>query len=334
MTDFIDAPLINLIITRIYTIVAALIISIPIGMLQSKTAAAPLPPFWLGLNKVFLAKLIKLNVEKRTDHDLFFRGLFVVCFFICVSALLVIALNFLPAVSADIHFLQIAILAFSISTISPFLLNKAIQAQLTKTGKLTTTLEAKLSICTMRALSNADNSGINRSLIHYTVYSFIRHLIAPILFFLIGGLPLLIISTLFLWLTYAIGKTSLSGAYTYTITLFEELLSIIPNFIGTTLIVMATFITPKASFKTALHALSLKHSGHLMPGVHPLAITAYAINISIGGKEKSRYGATIDRPWYGPKDAKAKVDSAQVKLAQYMIVIAQLLGLFALMVFL
>lgn len=333
MTDFIDASLINLIITRIYTIVAALIISIPIGMVQSKTAAAPLPLFWLGLNKLFLNKLIKLNVEKRTDQDLFFRGLFVVCFFICLSALLVIAFNFLPAVSADIHFVQIAFLALAISTVSPLLLNRDIQAHLANNGKLTAALESKLSICTMRALSKADSSGINRCVIHYSVYSFIRHLIAPILFFLIGGLPLLIIATLFLWLSYAIGKASLSGAYTYTITVFEELLSIVPNFIGTTLIIMATFITPRASFKTALHALSLKHSGHLMPGVHPLAITAFAINISIGGKEKSRYGAAIERPWYGPRDAKAKVDCAQVKLAQYMIIVAQLLGLFALMVF-
>lgn len=334
MPEFFDTSLINLIITRIYTIVAALIISIPISFLQSTKSAPSMPLLWGGLNKLFLDKLIKLNAPQRTDQDLFFRGLIVTCLFIVLSAVIVIILRSISFSPTDYQLLEIIILACCITSITPILLNRKLQKSLSKNSKVDTKLQNAISISTMRAVNTADKSAYNRYTITLTIYSFVRHYIMPIFFFIIGGLPLLIISSIFGWLSYAIGKNALTGPYSFTITIFEEIITTIPNFIASTLLVMASLITPKANTKQALNALSMKHSGYFLPGAHPLAITAHSINVSIGGKEKARFGAMIEKPWYGPKDAKANIDVTSVRQAQYMIAVSQLLTIFALVIFL
>ncbi len=335
MLEFINSTLNNLIITRIYDIVAALIISIPISVFQYKAYWALQPILWGFLDKVFKAHLIKLNNPKKSEQILFFRGLFVVCIFIALTAALLIALNLLGTALGLGKYIEIIILALCLTTIYPFLLNRAVQKEYKENSKkLGAPYLGIIGDSTMRAVSTADESAINRYLISLSVMSYTRYFIAPILFYMIGGVGLLLMGSVFLWLSARIGSGVLTGAYTYTITIFEEFLAVLPNFFATTLLIMATLITPKTKFTSALNALSIKHSGHLLPGAHPLAIIAHAINISIGGKAKSSYGVMIERPWYGPKDAKAKIESAQTFHAQYLLAIAHILALFGLLILL
>ena len=332
MLEFINSTLNNLIITRIYDIVAALIISIPIGVIQYKMHWNMQPILWNLLDKGFKPQLIKLNNQKKNEQTLFFRGLFVVCIFIALTAILLIGLNIAEHIALIGSQIDTITLSLCLVTIYPFLLNRYVQKEYKEQKKLSATLLNIISASTMRAVNTADESAINRYIISMSVMSFTRYFIAPILFYLIGGIALLLIGTIFLWLAARIGSGVLTGAYSYAITIFEELLAVLPNFFATTLLIMATLLTPKTKFTAALHALTIKHSGHLLPGAHPLAIVAHCINISIGGKMKSSYGYMIERPWHGPKDAKAKVESAQTFHAQYLIAIAHILALFGLLI--
>ena len=117
----------------------------------------------------------------------------------------------------------------------PFLLNRAVQKEYKENSKkLGAPYLGIIGDSTMRAVSTADESAVNRYLISLSVMSYTRYFIAPILFYTIGGVGLLLMGSVFLWLSARIGSGVLTGAYTYTITIFEEFLAVLPNFFATT----------------------------------------------------------------------------------------------------
>jgi cobalamin biosynthesis protein CobD/CbiB len=326
MIEIIKETLNNSIITHAYIIVAVLIISIPLSFLQSKKQSASVPILWLILNRVFLSTLIKLNAPNRSAQDLFLRGLVVICIFIGLATAFIVAINLTLSSALHRQFFEIVFLSICVVTLQPFLLSGAIHKDLanTKQKTLSVPLQNALSLSTMRAVSTADESGYNRLLINLATTNYARDFLLPIFLYLIGGLPILLVATLFTWLSYAVGKNTLTGPYTYTLILFEALLRTVPNFIAATLLVMASAIVPKAKSIKALHSISQTKS------IQPLSILANSLNISIGGKQKSRFGDLIEAPWYGPKSAKAKIERSALRLALYLISVAQLLSIFAL----
>lgn len=328
MLDFSDITLINSIITRIYVSVAALIFSIPISFVLVRKNITALPPLWALLDQVFLKRLYKLNAEKRTEHDLFFRGLILVCFFIIITALLILAINSLSG-----SYYGFLILTLCLASGSSAFLSKKMSNALQNDKKPAQEIIKLLETSNMRSLSHADAPALYRQLVSFNIYNYTQHIIAPALFYILGGLPLLLFGSIFLWLGHVCGRNTLNGPFTYAITIFEQLLIMIPNFIGAVLIVIATLLTPKTSFKSSLNALSLKHEGHIMPGIHPLSIMAHASNCSLGGKEKSYHGDMIEQPWYGPNKATAKIDKSTLTKALYLTLVAHLLFVFTLMLF-
>tara|TARA_R110002124_G_scaffold64985_2_gene177666 strand:+ start:475575 stop:476567 length:993 start_codon:yes stop_codon:yes gene_type:complete len=326
MIDIIEEIYNNSIITHAYIIVAALIISIPLSLLQGVKQGASIPLLWTVLNKLFLSTLIKLNAPNRTAQDLFLRGLVVICLFIGFATIVIIALNLALSSTGGRQIFEIIFLALSIVTLRPYILSHSIQKDLASTTKktLSAPLQKALSLSTMRAVSTADESGYNRLLISLATTNYARDFLLPLILYLIGGLPILLVGTLFTWLSYAIGRNTLTGPYTYITTVFEVLLRTIPDFIAATLLIMASLIVPKAQFLSALHSISQTKC------IQPLAILAHSLNLSIGGKQKSRFGDLIESPWYGPSAAKAKIDRSALHRALYLIGIAQLLSVFAL----
>jgi adenosylcobinamide-phosphate synthase len=311
-------------IERIPLAITAIFISCIMGIALHKTIRSANPPLWWVIDLVFGTLGDKLDRRQRPRADLVFRGFLLT---ICMSALFYAGIKAAAWIIASYPYYgltEILILAITLSSGSIWaMLINLYQATENKKNSnqeacYTLTQSARLDV------SKADTHTIARAAISLAAQNWSRTMIAPVLFYLCLGLPAAIMFSLVAGIAWRFGKQGFSKGFGEFPIAMEWLAGIIPSFIAALFLMIAVLFTPKARKIFGLSIASYAQGGL------PVSITAHALNISLGGAYKDVSGSAIKGKWIGPKKATAKNDRSHLWRAAYMLIIAHILLILAL----
>lgn len=316
---------------RIPYAVAAILVTIVIGMITGPfIGTGNANPFsWITIDRVFGWLGDRLNKTHRPRADLLFRGFLLT---IIVTAIAFGAGRFWDGFIATAEYQSI----IEVLTLSLFISSGTIWFALLrlyfvmeqKDGGLKENRGAYFAISksTRSNLSIADDFAITRTAMNFAAKSFDKTLVAPILWYLIAGLPALCIYTALSALSWRFGKQGLSKGFGETANALEKLMGFVPDIISGILIILAGLFTPTAK----LHKGILAFFGHkdragYEQGGAPLSAMAWSLSVSLGGPVQNIDGSAIKAPWVGPEGATAKNDHKHLRRAIYVHVLATIL---------
>ena len=317
---------------RIPTILAAMLLSIIVGMITGPLAGNANPFMWNMFAAMFGSIGDRLDRKKRTRTDLMMRG-FIVCIFALVLAFLIGRLmQSIPVLYPLYGASEVILLSLVITSGAVWfaLLRLYFAMEQDKMGEGAYFAIAQTA---RRNLSISDNFGITRTAMGLAARSFDKGLVAPVLWFIIGGFPLAMVYCTLAALSWRFGKDGFNTGFAGVIMALEKLMGFIPCIFAGLLITLAAAFTPTAKLHVALKnwiAQSKKRSPYEQGGA-PLSALAWALNISLGGASQDLSGSAIKSVWVGPEGATAQINHKHLRRGIYINAIAHLLFVAALL---
>lgn len=247
------------------------------------------------LRPIIITLIDRLNRRDRTDFALIIRGAII---FFCILIVLTITGIVVENALAMLGFgakIDVVLLCLVIAPLAVLQSALSISKDKPHHGAYQAIARAL-----NQNLIPADKHGLRRASVAAMIVALAEWVAAPIIFYLIGGIPLcyLYVSlSLFVRIT-----ASDSGAFVSIFGLIYRFLSLVTGgFLSIIIILSACFTTggrPMQAVKGGLFSAT--------------AAMAFAQNITIGGAHQNRYGEAISAPWIGPKKATAKVTHKDV----------------------
>ncbi len=304
------------------------------GNLGLWTSANPL--LWKITDKLFSPLGLRLDRKDRKAGDLIFRGFLV--------SILAILLAYAAA--------QLVSYYVQTNAYSPIFETIALAVCLTCGAvwhmlmKLYRTIEQNqagagaylmLSRSARTDFSSADNYTITRAGMACAAKSFDKGLVAPVLWYLLLGIPGAFIYTVIAALAWRFGKGGFTSGFGAVPLAFEKLLGFVPSILAGVFILLASLPTPSASMgKSISLAFGLllrkikKGVAKYEQGGFPLTAMAWTLNVALGGPAKTLSGESLKFAWVGPEKATAQIDHTHLRRAILIHMGATLLFLAAL----
>lgn len=180
-------------------------------------------------------------------------------------------------------------------------------------------------------LNATDDGGIMRAAIGFAATVFDKGMVAPVLWYLIGGLPLAFLYTALAALAWRFGKNGQTTGFGAVPLALDKLMGFVPSLMAGVLFCAASVMTPAASIFQSVRAWwPAKDKALYAQGGMMLAAAAWPLGIILGGPVRDISGATLKNAWVGPDGASAKVEPYHLKRAIYMDFVAHFLFLAAL----
>lgn len=317
--------------------IMVIVVCAVVGMITGPLLANANPLFWNVLGGVFGGFGDKLDRKKRHYADLMFRGLILAALILALSAGISIfyreAIIFYP----DYEILRTLFLATLLTAGSVwfvllqlyFSMSKGITDKKKKPSETATYSLAKTTGLT---LTNSDEFGLTRAAMVLSARSFDKGMVAPCLWYLIGGFPAACIYAGLAMMSWRFGKNGLGSGFAAVPLALEKLVGFIPSMLSALFITMAASITPTAKLHKGIASwLGAKSRAPYEQGGFPVSALAWALNVSIGGPVKDNKGYPLKGEWVGPKDATAQINYKHLRRAIYINVIAHFLFIAALL---
>lgn len=310
---------------RIPQILAAWLVCVVVGMITGPMLGNVHAFVWIAADKVFGGFGDRLDRKGRARGDLMFRGFLLAAFALLLA--LVAGKAYEAFVPVDLYWgiWPILFLATLMSAGSVFFsllrLYFAMEQDDVKPGAY-----LAISRSARQDLTKSDEFGITRAAIGLSAKAFDKGLIAPALWYVIGGFPFALIYAVLGALSWRFGKSGYHSGFASVVMALERLMGFIPSLFAALLLNLAAFITPTAKIGKSL-ASWLGHKGRAPyeEGGMPLSALAWALNITLGGPSQDISGSAIKASWTGPDGASAKVDHGHLRRALYIQVVAHLL---------
>lgn len=293
------------------------------------------PAFWSLLETLFSNAADKLNRPHRSTSDLVLRGVLLTSACLIVSFAIGLFLAYIARSYPDYGVIPVLALVPLLG--GGALWKRMISLHQTlkdtdKSGqprnKIPDGLFYALSRSTRFNLTTADNFTITRLGIVLMARRFSKALVAPVFWYLIGGLPMAYVYSAAAFMKWRTGKDGHSKGFGVFAEKVETILGIIPAYITGFLFLLASFFTPTASTLKAMRGfLSTKkgeYCSHAQGG-RPVSVLIWALNISIGGALVDYDGLKVKTDWVGPPHSTAQLKSGHLKRAVYMMGVAFLL---------
>lgn len=316
---------------RIWIALFSIILVSFFGFVFGPLSGRALPFFWQFMHVLFTNLGKKLYKTERPISDLIFRGTLLTLFAVVISlgcGYLARALSMMFPFWGMTEALLLSCLLASGSVWHIFIhLYEALKDKESGTGGY-----YSIAVSSNADLNSTDQYGISRTAIGFVVRSFEKAIVAPVFWYVIGGLPVAFAYAGLAYLSWEIGKDGHSKGFGRVVNIFERILGFIPHLLTTIFIALASLFTPTAWFTKALGSLFMKvgRSPYAEGGL-PLSCVAFALEISLGGPVQDLSGSTLKRVWVGPKDASAQLDTVYIKRCLYLIAVAHLLFFVALL---
>lgn len=303
---------------------AILLVSI-IGYVTGPISGNANPMLWILLDRLFGVgrKSYKLD---RSSSSLSFRGVLFGFLYILTAAALGAGAYYIIKHHAAFLPLEILLLSFLLSGGGVWLsLTKLYQA-LKEGSRLEKGSYRPIAVSTRSDLNTTDDYGIARVGIGYMPKVFDKALVAPLFWYLVGGLPLAYLYAGIACAAWALSKEGFARNFGDFILRLETLFGFLPHIIAGIFMMAAALFTPTAQM-SRVFPLLIKWRGRARyaEGGFPLTVTAYALNVSLGGPVQDLDGSVIKHGWIGPPSATAKVDKGHLKRAVYMSVMGYVL---------
>ena len=181
-------------------------------------------------------------------------------------------------------------------------------------------------------LSGMDEFGITRMGMGLAARSFDKGLVAPVIWYLLFGLPGAYLYAGVSFCAWRFGKDGFTKGFGKTALALEALLGFIPHILAGTIMALAGLFTPTGGMTRALLGqLYGKDKAPYQEGGLPLTAMAYSLNVSLGGAGTDLEGSGLKRTWTGPKQATAQLEKGHLRRGMYIALMAHLLFMASLM---
>lgn len=312
-------------VDRIPVIIMAMLVCVIVGMITGPLAGNAHPFIWRVLETLFGKLGERMDRTKRQKADLVFRGFALTAFAILIAALMGKAIAEFVVFEPAYGVTQVILLSllFTVGTIWFSLLRLYFAMEQDKVVEGVYYAIARTSRVNLAA---GDDFGVTRAAMGLSVRSFDKGLVAPALWFLIGGFPAACIYSALAMLSWRFGKNGLGAGFAAVPLALERLMGMIPSLFSAMLITLASTFTPTAKLHKGIAAwLGHKNRAPYEQGGPPLSALAWALNVSLGGAVQDLSGAPMKGEWVGPEGATAQLNHKHLRRAIYINVIAHIL---------
>lgn len=312
---------------RIPILVVAMFITALAGMISGPLAGNANPFVWSLYNVLFGIAGDKLDRANRKPKDLFFRGTF---FMIILLAFALVVGKPLAKFTTQSSAVEGLIVIACISTGSIWYMVLKLYFTLKKEGKAKGGYYG-LARSARVNLNSIDDYGITREGLAYSAVSFDKGLVAPSLWYLIGGVPFLIIYSMISFASWRFGKQGYTKGFGRAALALEKLMGYVPSLFSGALYTLASVVAPSANMVQSFKAWwQAKDKVPYEQGGVMLSALAWSLGVSLGGPVKDMSGETLGKVWIGPKNASAKVEAFNLKRGIVINISAHLIYLLSL----
>ena len=318
---------------RLPVALAAILIVSLLGVVTGPLGGNANPFFWRAIDFLFGPLGSRLDKTERKSGDLTTRGTIILFTALGISFLVG---NFFQTLSY--HYpnwliVDIVSLSFVLSSGAGWFalirLYKALHGEQIVKGAFYT-----LATTTRNNLATADEFTITRVGIGMGARLLDKGIVAPVLWYLIAGLPAAYLYAALAAMSWRFGKEGFTKGFGAPAIHLEKLLGFVPNVFSGVLIALGGLLTPTAGMTRSFIGILRINKGRApyQEGGAPVTAMAYALKVSLGGATQDQDGSAIKRGWAGPEGATAKLDAKHLHRALYITVMAHLLFLAALLV--
>jgi adenosylcobinamide-phosphate synthase len=310
---------------------AALIVCI-VGVLSGALFGNANPIFWRTVDFLFGPLGSRLDKTERKAGDLMTRGMIITITGMVMAFMLgqffqSLSYHYQNWLIVDIVALSL-ILSAGAGWHALIRLYKALHGKNMVKGAF-----YALATTTRSNLTTADEFTITRVGIGMGAKIFDKGIVAPVLWYLIGGLPAAYLYAGLAALSWRFGKEGFTKGFGSMTLALEKLMGFVPNVLSGVLISLAGLLTPTAGMTRSIIGLFHFKTGraHYHEGGAPVTAMAWALKVSLGGATQDMDGSAIKRGWAGPDGATAQLNAKHLHRALYILVMAHLLFLTALL---
>ncbi|HLZ66654.1 MAG TPA: adenosylcobinamide-phosphate synthase CbiB [Aliidongia sp.] len=302
---------------RLVILVLALGLDWLIGDLPALFRFVPHPVVLIGRAIALFDR--RLNRDTRSSETRRWRGVFTLLFLVAAAALIGLALSLVAARFGRWGgLLELVIVAVLVAQRSLHDHVARVMWALEEEG-----LEAgrvAVSHIVGRDPASLDTHGVARAGIESLAENFSDGVVAPVLFYLLAGLPGLLVYKTVNTLDSMIGhKTPRHLAFGWASARFDDLLNLAPARLAGLLVGIAALFVPRGAPLKALRTMLRDAGKHRSPNAGwPEAAMAGALDLALAGPR--RYGdITVTDPWMGDGRARATVADMRAALRVFQV---------------
>lgn len=307
----------------LYAATALLLVSLG-GLVTGAFHGNAGPLIWTFYDMLFGTLGDRLDRTRRKKADLVFRGFLLVAAGIFTALVLARMAAALVALSPYGSATEIVLLLFFLSSGSLWRallsLYKALENKKPVPGAYYIIAQSSRT-----DLNSTDDYGITRTAVGLCARSFTFAMVAPVLWYVLGGLTGAFVYSALAALAWRFGKNGFTKGFGAAPLLLEKIMGYVPAILAALLLSVSSIVTPTAKTYKALSVWkSRKGRAPYAQGGAPLSVMAWALNVSLGGPVKDLKGSTMKNAWVGPKGATAQIDRHHLRRALLMSLSAHL----------
>ncbi|MGH1455261.1 MAG: cobalamin biosynthesis protein [Alphaproteobacteria bacterium] len=309
---------------RIPYLLAAILLTVVFGMITGPTHGNANPFLWWVLDSIFGRFGDRMDNPDRPRGDLLFRG-----FFLCVVLLFVSGVlgRFLLLTS----YAEVLVLSLFITSGSVWFIMLRLFFAMDQGGGIEGAYYG-LSRSSRVDLNSTDDFGIVRTSMGYSAVAFDKGMVAPSVWYLIGGLPFVFIYCVLSFFAWRFGKCGHGSGFAAVPLVLEKLMGYVPSLFAGVLLTAASAVTPTARITKAFGAWwRVKNFVPYEQGGIVVSAMAWPLEVSLGGAVKDISGYSLRNVWIGAKDSSARINRNHLKRAIFMNVISLLLFVLSLL---
>lgn len=317
---------------RLPVAAAALGVVALLGALTGPLAGNANPLFWRTVDFLFGPLGSKLDKTERKSADLATRGTIItitamIMAFMVGRAFQIVSREYQTYLIVDIVALSM-VMSAGAGWFALIRLYKALAGAGTVKGAFYT-----LATTTRSNLTTADEYTITRVGIGMGAKLLDKAVVGPVLWYLIAGLPAAYLYAGLAALSWRFGKEGFTKGFGNPALALEKLMGFAPNVFAGVLISLAGLLTPTAGMTRSFIGLFHfgKGSAAYEEGGAPVTAMAWALKVSLGGATQDIDGSAIKRGWAGPDGATAQLNAKHLHRGLYILVMAHLLFLAAIL---
>ena len=266
----------------------------------------------------------KLNRSHRSVATRVYRGIILLLFFAALAVLTGVAVLQISAFASWVQWLEILFITYliplrplysQVATIRRRLQRDAIDKARECAGEIGLRDHTRLAA-----------HGLRRVSLEYLATRFSDAIIAPVCWYLLLGLPGLLLLRMVDLIDRQIGQRNEAHlAFGWAAAKLEDIMMLIPARLSALFIVLAAFFVPKGKPLGALRTLISQARKTISPNNGwLLAGFAGALNISLGGPHKQR-DWRVEDAWIGPGSAKIEDDDLRRGITLYVVAVLLML---------
>jgi len=310
---------------RLPVAIMAMILVTALGLVTGPGGGNVYPLLWRFIDLLFGKLGAKMDKPGRPRGDLIFRGFIIT---VCTVVICFLLGNYAQILADHYRQWQITeILALSIvlSAGTGFFALLRLYNVLEKDKAIKGAYFA-IARSARTDLTRSDNYTITRVGMGLGAKAFDKGLVAPIVWYLIGGLPGAYIYAGLSAVSWRFGKEGFSRGFGDSALALEKLFGFVPNVFAGLLIAFGGLFTPTAMFSRAIFGWgSKKGRAPYAEGGLPMTSMAWGLNVSLGGPVTDLEGSAIKQGWIGPAKATAQLQAKHLHRAIYILGMAHLL---------